>query len=110
VDENINPGMYGIFLILALYLMCVAMLFGPAHSLVFQPTGILLVFPVPDPKTRSWTHPVPGYPDTRRIPCAKNTPDGTPLKRTSPVLYLVGFFRFLAHIEGIFLAVDKLTG
>jgi hypothetical protein len=38
------------------------------------------------------------------------TPQGTPLKRKSLMPYSGGFFRFLAHIKGIFLAVDLLIG
>ena len=41
----------------------------------------------PISKTRSWTHPVTGYPDLHRILCAKNAPRGTPLKRKSRVPY-----------------------
>ena len=73
--------------------MCLAMLFGPAHSLVFQPTGILRFFLFLIKKPGSRQHPVPGLPDIQRIPCAKNDPSGIPLKRKSLVLYLGGFFR-----------------
>jgi hypothetical protein len=58
----------------------------------------------------SWTHPVTGYSDIQRIPCAKNDPEGTPLKRKSRVLYSGGFFRFLVQIEDFFPEVDILTG
>ena len=38
---------------------------------------------------------------------AKNAPRGTPLKRKSLMPYSGGFFRFRAHIDGGFPAVDK---
>ena len=68
------------------------------------------VFPIfsgfPISKTRSWTHPVTGSLYLQRILCAKNAPEGTPLKRKSLVLYSGCFFRFLVQIKGFFPAVD----
>jgi len=73
-----------------------------------QPTGIPHFLGLHFQKTRSWTHLVPGFPDLHRILCAKNVPQGTPLKRKSPVLLFGGYFRFLVQIKGFFPAVDKL--
>ena len=82
--------------------MCVAMLFGPDHSLVFQHTGILRFFLFLIKKPGSRQHPVPGLPDIQRIPCAKNAPSGIPLKRKSLVLYLGAFSDFCCKLKVFF--------
>ena len=55
-------------------------------------------------------HLVTGYPDLQRILCARNAPDGIPLKGMSMVPYSAGFFSFRVQIEGFFPAVDRLIG